>query len=183
MNHFWSATSSLVTIYFVSLILIGSYFALNLVLVRAGPHSGLAWGLIARFSSISHMEDAYTAGSLAQYCWWLFFSPEFFFCCMSWCLCTPCLPVSCSQAVIADSFSDNCREARSSTGTMTEKSIAGWGEPVGLRSGSRRYACVPCWGAFLLRTSLPVATAPAFIELLFVLACAPCLLLFLCLSL
>ena len=36
MDHFWSATSSLVTIYFVSLILIGSYFALNLVLVRAG---------------------------------------------------------------------------------------------------------------------------------------------------
>jgi hypothetical protein len=36
MNHFWSATSSLVNIYFVSLILIGSYFALNLVLVRAG---------------------------------------------------------------------------------------------------------------------------------------------------
>jgi hypothetical protein len=78
MNHFWSATSSLVTIYFVSLILIGSYFALNLVLVRAGPHSDLAWGLIARFSSISHTEDAYTAGSLAQYCWWLFFSPGFF---------------------------------------------------------------------------------------------------------
>jgi hypothetical protein len=79
MNHFWSATSSLVTIYFVSLILIGSYFALNLVLVRAGPHSDLAWGWIARFSSISHTEDTYTAGSLAQYCWWLFFSPEFFF--------------------------------------------------------------------------------------------------------
>jgi hypothetical protein len=36
MNHFWSATSSLVNIYFVSLILIGSYFALNLVLVRQG---------------------------------------------------------------------------------------------------------------------------------------------------
>ena len=36
MNHFWSATSSLVNIYFVSLILIGSYFALNLVLVCQG---------------------------------------------------------------------------------------------------------------------------------------------------
>ena len=36
MDHFWSATSSLVTIYFVSLILIGSYFALNLVLVCQG---------------------------------------------------------------------------------------------------------------------------------------------------
>jgi hypothetical protein len=34
MNHFWSATSSLVNIYFVTLILFGSYFALNLVLVR-----------------------------------------------------------------------------------------------------------------------------------------------------
>jgi hypothetical protein len=57
---------------------------------------------------------------------------------------------------------------------MTEKSIAGWGEPVGLRSGSRRFACAG-WaallGAFLLRTSHPAATAPAFIEHLVV--CVP----------
>jgi hypothetical protein len=38
MIHFWSATSSLVNIYFVTLILLGSYFALNLVLVRFDGH-------------------------------------------------------------------------------------------------------------------------------------------------
>ena len=129
------------------------------------------------FGRTSHTDVTCTAGSLTDFCAFVLYDSDLV------CVCTPCLPVSCSQAVIADSFSDNCREARSSTGTMTEKSIAGWGEPVGLRSGSRRYACVPCLGAFLLCTSLPVATAPAFIELLFVLACAPCLLLFVFLSL